>query len=150
VPSKKQRRRRQKERRHEYEYVYVDDEGREVDPAEVEIEREPKERTKQATAKSAAKPGANRATGKVSRASVREVPPPSWRRVLKRSAIFAPFMLIAISLLGQRLSWSARVLETIWLLLLFVPFSYVIDRMMYRRYLRQSGQPPPAGRQRRA
>src|SRR5262249_60278982 len=83
------------------------------------------------------------------KANVRQVPPPSWRRVAKRGVIFAPFMFLAIVLLGRGLSWPARILETLWLLVLFVPFSYLIDRLMYRRYLRQIGEEPPT-RQRRA
>lgn len=145
MPSKKQRRRRQKERRHEYEVVYVDSEGRELDPSEVETEA-PRERKKDA----AVSTRAGRSAGQRPSGAVRPVPPPSWRRVLKRAAIFSPFMLITISLLGSGLTWTARVLETLWLLALFVPFSYVVDRMMFRRYLRQTGQPPPAQRQRRA
>jgi hypothetical protein len=155
MPSRKQRRRRDKERRHEYEYVYVDDEGHEVDAAEVETDDEqpaPKPARANGAATKAkpktapAKKGSAKAAAK---ANVRPVSPPSWRRVAKRGAIFAPFMLLAITLLGRGLTWPARILETIWLLVLFVPFSYLIDRMMYRRYLRQIGQEPPA-RQRRA
>src|SRR4051812_24205379 len=125
MPSRKQRRRRAKERRHEYETVYVDDEGREVevDPAELERRREPRRETAQKTvARSGAKPQA--------RGTLRPVPAPSWRRVLRRAGIFAPFMLIAISLLGHKLSWAQRIEETIVLLILFVPFSYMLDRMM--------------------
>jgi hypothetical protein len=141
MPSKKQRRRRAKERRHEYEYVYVDDEGREVevDPAEAEAAA-PKEPKKAA---SPAKAGAKQTGAKPARGAVRPVPAPNWRRALKRGAIFAPFMFVAISLLGRKLTWQGRVIETLWLLILFVPFSYLIDRMMYRRYLRQTGQEPP-------
>ena len=163
MPSRKQRRRREKERRHEYEYVYVDDEGQEVDPEDVEAEEEEKPAktsrwsltaTKSATEakpqpKAKATP-AKKGSGKTpAKPNVRPVPPPSWQRVLKRGLIFAPFMLLAITLLGRGLSWPARILETVWLLVLFVPFSYLIDRMMYRRYLRQIGQEPPT-RQRRA
>jgi hypothetical protein len=148
MPSKKQRRRRQKERRHEYEYVYVDDEGQELDPSEVPEEEE---RPSTARPKAAAeKPSVRREGRKPARGAVRPVPPPSWKRVAKRGAIFAPFMLLAISLLGKGLSWPARIAETLWLLLLFVPFSYFVDRMMYRRYLKQTGQPLPPPRQRRA
>jgi len=159
MPSRKQRKRREKERRHDYEYVYVDDEGHEVDAAEVdEVEEEkPAKRTRVAatTATTQTKPKttpAKKGTTKgkaAAAANVRPVPPPSWRRVMKRGLIFAPFMLLAIALLGRGLSWPARILETLWLLVLFVPFSYMIDRMMYRRYLRQIGEDPPA-RQRRA
>ena len=157
MPSKKQRRRRQKDRRHEYEYVYVDDEGHELDPSEVdEVEEEKPAKPARGGAATAtkAKPkatGAKKtpAKGKAAAANIRPVPPPSWKRVGKRGLIFAPFMLLAIALLGRGLTWPARILETIWLLVLFVPFSYMIDRMMYRRYLRQIGEEPPA-RQRRA
>jgi hypothetical protein len=152
MPSRKQRRRRQKERRHEYEYVYVDEEGQELDPDEVEVEEEPRSTKREAratTAKSPAK-AARKPTAKGA-ANIRPVPPPSWKRVAKRGVIFAPFMLLAIALLGRGLTWPAKILETLWLLLLFVPFSYMIDRMMYRRYLRQIGQePPPTARQRRS
>jgi hypothetical protein len=154
MPSRKQRRRRQKERRHEYEYVYVDDEGHELDPDEVEIEEDEKPakpaRVSAAATKTRPKGTAKKGTAKAgAKANIRPVPAPSWKRVAKRGVIFAPFMLLAITLLGRNLTWPARILETLWLLVLFVPFSYMIDRMMYRRYLRQIGQEPPA-RQRRA
>jgi hypothetical protein len=152
MPTRKQRRRRQKDRRHEYEYVYVDDEGREVevDPAELEVatadepQKKPKPEQKASARRNGAKPKSSGATG------ARRVPPPSWPRVLKRGAIFAPFMLFATYLLGRGLTWEARFLQTLWLLILFIPFSYLIDRMMYRRYLRQTGESPPNPRQPRA
>jgi hypothetical protein len=138
MPSRKQRRRRAKERRHEYEYVYVDDEGREVEvePDELKAEREQK---KEPAAKKTPAAAGRKPQG---RAPARPVPPPSWKRVAKRAAIIAPFMLIGLTLLARKLSWQARILETVWLLILFVPFAYLIDRMMYRRYLRQTGQEP--------
>ena len=148
MPSKKQRRRRAKGLRHDYEYVYVDEEGQEVDPGEVEVERPAAraERSGGAT-KTAAKP--RQKAGAPS--SVRTVPPPSWQRVLKRSAIFAPFMFIGILLLSRgKLTTVGVLVQTLWLVLLFVPFSYMIDRMMYRRYVRQTDEPAPARRQRRA
>lgn len=147
MPSRKQRRRREKERRHEYEVVYVDDEGRELDPEQVKGEtraakdsrrREQESNGRQRPARQPARQGGSAAT-------LRAVPPPSWRRVLRRGAIFAPFMFLTLWLLGKgHLTSTAIVLETIWLLALFVPFSYAIDRMMYRRYLKQTGGAPPA------
>jgi hypothetical protein len=139
MPSKKQRRRRAKERRHEYEYVYVDDEGHEVeiDPAEA-----PAAASKDPKKAAPAKAGSKKVGAKPAGGSVRPVPAPNWRRVLKRGAIFAPFMFLAIYLLGRKLSLQAKVIETLWLMILFIPFSYLIDRMMYRRYLRQTGQEP--------
>ena len=151
MPSKKQRRRREKERRHEYEYVYVDDEGHELDPSEVAAEDEPSATpTKAKAAADKPTPAARRGGRRPATGAIRPVPPPSWKRVAKRGAIFAPFMLLTISLLGKGLTWPTRIAETVWLLLLFVPFSYFVDRMMYRRYLKQTGQPLPPPRQRRA
>jgi hypothetical protein len=128
VPSRKQRRRRQKERRHEYEYVYVDEQGEEVevDPSEVEKPAQSRERPK-------AKPEPARFRGG------REVPPPSWRRVGKRGLIFAPFMFITLLLLGGGDSYDLIVINTVVLLAFFLPFSYVLDSVMYRVYLRRAG-----------
>jgi Flp pilus assembly protein TadB len=135
MPSRKQRRRRAKERRHEYEIVYVDEEGHEVEAPPEEVERRAARDNGKPAAKPAPKGGAKKAT---KGGSVRAVPPPSWQRVAKRGAVFAPFMAVTLYLLGIR-SWTVLV-QTVWLLLLFIPFSYLVDRMMYRRYLRQTGQ----------
>jgi hypothetical protein len=131
MPSRKQRRRRQKERRHEYEYVYVDSDGREVevDPEQADAKPAARER-----ASSAGKRTNGRAGGSGSRpASTRKVDPPSWRRALKRSLIFAPFMFITLYFLDRRASVAVRVLVTAQMLIFFVPFTYLIDRVMYRR-----------------
>lgn len=135
MPSRKQRRRRAKERRHEYEIVYVDEEGREVEPPPEEVEQRPARDNGKPAAKAKPKAGAKKGT---KAGGARPVPPPSWQRVAKRAAIFAPFMAVTLYLLGGR-SWAVLV-QTVWLLLLFIPFSYLVDRMMYRRYLRQTGQ----------
>jgi hypothetical protein len=144
MPSRKQRRRRAKDRRHEYEFVYVDDEGHEVE-VEPEESEEPKASKAKAERKDGARKPASRNGAKTgaARTAARPVPPPSWRRVGKRSAIFAPFMLIAIYLLGgKKLNWAGRITETVFLLILFIPFSYLIDRMMYNRFVRQGGKEP--------
>ena len=139
MPSRKQRRRRQKERRHEYEYVYVDDEGQEVTAEDADVEAVPPARDK--TAKTGAR--TLPATGR------RPVPPPSWRRVLKRGLIFAPFMYLTLTFLGGDMPVETRVIQTAWLLVMFVPFSYLLDRAMYRRFARQSeGSSAPAARRR--
>jgi len=144
MPSRKQRRRREKERRHDYEVVYVDEEGRELDAEEVKVETQTaRESRKRETAADPGQRTARQPAKRGTAATLRPVAPPSWRRVLRRGAIFAPFMFVTLWLLGRgHLSSTAIVLETIWLLVLFVPFSYAIDRMMYRRYLKQGGAPP--------
>jgi hypothetical protein len=148
VPTRKQRRRRAKERRHEYEYVYVDESGEEVelDPAELEEEEEEegrrpstKPKAKQQKQQSAPFRGG------------REVQPPSWRRVGKRAVIFAPFMFLTLLLLDQDRSYDLIAINTVVLLAFFLPFSYVLDTLMYRVYVRRAGgqAKPRAGVSRR-
>lgn len=129
MATKKQRRRREKGRRHEYEYVWVDEEGREVevDPSEI------------ATAPSGARDG-KPARDKRGRA-VRKIDPPSWGRVGKRGLIFAPFMFVVVWILRPEGAPAASVVvQTIVLLGFFLPFSYLMDSLMYRTYLRRTGQ----------
>jgi hypothetical protein len=141
MPSRKQRRRRQKERRHEYEYVYVDERGQEL-PVE---EPEPA---------AAAKNGAGTARTRVRTetgartSAARKIDPPSWRRVAKRTLIFAPIMFLTIALIDRGLSLAGQVLVTLQMLVLFVPFSYLMDRLLYRRYVRQTSGTPAASRRR--
>jgi hypothetical protein len=133
MPSRKQRRRRQKERRHEYEYVYVDDEGNEVEVDSEEAGPAPARTTPTKTD--------GRARG--GRRPVRVIQPPSWRRVGKRALIFAPFMYIALSVIATDLGPFARAVQTVVLLAFFLPFSYVMDSVMYKSYLKRGGKPPP-------
>jgi hypothetical protein len=133
MPSKKQRRRRQKERRHEYEYVYVDSEGQEVEAVEAEV-GEPKP----------AKAAAPRPGGRGGGRPLRKVDPPNWRKVWRRAAVFAPVMFIVVYLLKPKsLSIYGVAYQTVILMAFFIPFSYLMDRVMYRTYLRRSGQEPP-------
>jgi hypothetical protein len=138
VPSRKQRRRRLKERRHDYEYVYVDEEGREVDVPEEE----------QPQAAQRAKTTSTRRGG-TTRAG-RRIEPPSWNRVGKRALFLAPVMFILINLMGKRLSVGERVFETLLLLLIFLPFSYFMDSLMYRSYVKRTGAAPPPARRGRS
>jgi hypothetical protein len=122
VPTRKQRRRRAKERRHEYEYVYVDEEGREV---EVEADE----------AKALERKDKRPASGRGGRV----IEPPSWSKVGKRALIFGPLMFITIRLLERGEPIAASLFRTIFLLLIFLPFSYVMDAVMYRTYQRRIG-----------
>jgi hypothetical protein len=134
VPSRKQRRRRLKERRHEYEYVYVDEEGREVEV--------PEEEKPQAAQRTKASAPARRGTTRAGR----RIEPPSWNRVGKRALFVAPVMFILINLMGKRLSVAERVFETALLLAIFLPFSYFMDSLMYRSYLKRTGAAPASRR----
>jgi hypothetical protein len=134
MASRKQRRRRQKERRHEYEYVYVDEQGEEVEVDPSELEAPAKER---AVASSKPKPKSKPQAAPFR--GGREVPPPSWRRVARRGLIFAPFMFLTLLLLDREQSYDLLAINTVVLLAFFLPFSYVLDTLMYRVYVKRAG-----------
>jgi hypothetical protein len=126
MPSRKQRRRRAKDRRHEYEYVYVDEQGQEVDvdPGQVENgQKKTKDRRPQPTARRG-----------------RQVEPASWTRVGRRALIFAPLMFLTIRLLEHKESITTSIVRTAFLLAIFLPFSYVMDTMLYRSHLRRTAR----------
>jgi hypothetical protein len=128
MATKKQRRRREKGRRHEYEYVYVDDEGQEV---EVD-EPEPKPKVEKAGSGQKPTPGAK---AKPAPAGERVVQPPTWERVGKRAAIFAPFILIFFYITKAKGdSTTVVLLRALPLIALLVPFMYMVDSFAYRSY----------------
>jgi Flp pilus assembly protein TadB len=137
MPTRKQRRRRQKELRHEYEIVYVDEEGREV---EVESEGAghggDRRNGKRETSPKAQK-------GRKGR-PVKEVSPPSWTRVVKRALLFGPLIFVAFSVINSSQPLLGRLGVTAVYTAFFVPFMYLMDRAMYRAYLRRSGQQLPS------
>jgi hypothetical protein len=143
VATRKQRRRREKEHRHEY--VWQDAEGNEVDPVEARARTNGADT--RSGAKAASSPRRNGADG--GRGGGRQVQPPSWGRTFKRALIFAPIFLATVMLLNRGLTFAGAVLNTAFLLAVFVPFSYLIDRVMYRtfqkRQERASG-PPATGK----
>jgi hypothetical protein len=137
MASKKQKRRRQKERRHDYEFVYVDDEGHEVDVDPAEVEQPGRQNARRNGAK-----GARKGDAKSSR-SVRKIDPPSWKRVTKRALFFGPLIFLAFSVLNSKQPVATRLLLAILYTGFFIPFMYLMDRAMYRTYLRRTGQAPP-------
>ena len=135
MPSKKQRRRRAKERRHEYEYVFVDDEGEEVEPPPAEAPDRGRSRAKSVSNSGKAP------RGKGTRA-IREAKPPSWKRSVRRAALFLPLFFIVFSLVNKHAAIETRLLSSLAYSALFVPLTYVMDRTAYRTYLRRSGREP--------
>jgi len=136
MPTRKQRRRRQKGLRHEYEYVYVDEEGREleVDPDEAD-DRSPRRNGKRDTKRPAQKSRQGR--------PVRPVAPPSWRRVGKRALLFGPLIFVAFSAINSGQPILGRLAVSAIYTAFFVPLMYLMDRAMYRSYLRRTGQQLP-------
>jgi hypothetical protein len=129
MPTRKQRRREQKLRRHEWEEVYVDAEGREIQPDEADLPERNGRRSEQRTKQKKAAAGQTRTRG---------VQPPSWRRVLKRGAIFAPLMFVTVHLIaGDELDIAGKLTQTAFLLIVFLPFSYLMDTVTYRMWQRR-------------
>lgn len=132
MATQKQRRRRAKEKRHEYDLVEIDGEGNETVLHASELRPDTGGKSA-ATAKPATKrSGGAKTSGRAGRGSPQ---PPSWRRVLKRGALFAPIFLATVLLLsGDRLTFAGAVVQTILLLAFFVPVSYLMDRLVWRSY----------------
>jgi hypothetical protein len=125
MPSRKVRRRREKLKRHEYEYVLEDEHGEEV-----VVERP--------TAEPARKDAKNGAAAAPRDRRGREVPKPTLQRVLKRTAIFAPLILVVVFLTsGKDASTAAKIYTAVMLLAFFIPFSYLVDVVMYRTLTRR-------------
>jgi hypothetical protein len=133
MPTRKQRRRRDKTFRHEYETVLIDSDGSEVPVSELRTRDEPKERER-AKGKSAAKPAT---TGRGRSRPLREVPPPSWQRSVRRGGLWGLAMLVVVLIFFKNTSLPVRVAWGVFYALAFIPLTYFVDRTAYRTYLRR-------------
>ena len=135
MPSRKQRRRQLKEKRHEYEFVYVDSEGNELEDLPEGFEEKPKERP---ASRNGSKPAAKKQP--LQRGSSRRTPPvPSWNRALKRGALLGVIVFALFSFTAKG-HWASVLPLALLYTVLFVPFTYMIDRFAYRRWeARQPG-----------
>jgi len=50
----------------------------------------------------------------------------------KRGLIFAPLMFLTVTFLSGDLTVIQRIVNTVFLLAFFLPFSYLMDTLMYR------------------
>jgi hypothetical protein len=138
VATQKQRRRRAKEKRHEYDLVEIDSEGNEtvLSPAELKAESASKPSGPRVASKKRA--GSSSSSTRLPRGTPQ---PPSWRRVAKRSALFAPIFLATVLLVsGDRLSFPGAVVNTLFLLAFFVPVSYYMDRFVWRSHQKRQNR----------
>jgi hypothetical protein len=133
MPSRKVRRRRAKLKRHEYEYVIETPEGEEVP-----VER-PTERDRGGDGK-----GRRERTPADRRG--REIPKPTFQRVLRRTAIFAPLLLVVVYITSPDLTIGQMVLNVALLLAFFIPFSYMVDVFVYRMLMRRHRRRDETGR----
>jgi len=131
MATQKQRKRRAKEKRHDYELVYVDEEGVERPVERDEAPRKPVGRGSKGTVSKAQK---SSSAGKGSARGGRTAQPPSWRKVVKRGAIFAPIFYATVLLLGGgKVSYVGAFVQSMLLLAVFIPFSYFMDRVVWRQ-----------------
>ena len=127
MPSRKQRRRREKLQRHEYEYVIENEEGEEI-----VVERHATEPEKD---------GKGRGPGAPRDRRGREIPKPSLQRVLRRTAIFGPLILVVVYVTsGKNATTASKIYTAVVLLAFFVPCSYLVDVFMYRVFQRRQGR----------
>ena len=127
MASRKQKRRRAKESRHEY--VWEDAEGNELDREETPPKKGAPEKRAQ------------------SGRGGREPQAPSYQRTLKRAAIFAPIMFVTVMLLSSDLSLAQQITQTAIIVAIFVPFSYLLDRVFWRSYQKRlARRQGPSGR----
>jgi hypothetical protein len=135
MPTKKQRRRALKERRHEYETVWVDSEGNELE--------EPPDDDLAAPEKREAKPKGKAAQQGRGGREVRVPPPPSWQRAAKRSIILGAVIFVLFYILGGKNGshsiGTALAIAGLYTLL-FIPFTYAIDRFAHNRWARRAEQ----------
>jgi hypothetical protein len=131
MPSRKQRRRRQKLKRHEYEYVVETDEG------EVPLERLSDLDERHGPEQK--RDGARRAEAELVDRRGQPIQKPSLRRVLRRALIFAPFLALFVYFIDERVREEpiAVVMNTVFLLALFIPFSFLVDMFVYRMLVRR-------------
>ena len=129
MTTRKQRKKRAKEQRHDY--VWEDSEGNVVDHPEVD------ENGDSGKQKEKEKPASQGLFG----GGGRKVQPPSWQRSTKRGLIFGPiFFLIVLLLSGGNLSITGALLNAILLLAVFIPFSYVLDKLVYRQFQKRQAK----------
>jgi hypothetical protein len=142
MPTRKQRRRALKERRHEYETVWVDGEGNELEePPEDAAVPEQRDRSKTDGARAKSKPKA-RAQQRGSR-PVRVPPEPSWRRAVKRGGIFGVVVFAVFAILGSKNghhSYGTAFIFGAAYTVIFIPFTFYIDRFSYNRWQRRAEQ----------
>jgi hypothetical protein len=140
MPTRKQRRRALKERRHEYETVWVDSEGNELEdpPEDAAAAPEKSDRTRRDGAKPKAKTTQQRGGRQV-----RVPQPPSWRRAVKRGGLFGVVIFAVFAILGSKNgqhNYAAAILFGVIYTVIFIPFTFMLDRFAYNRWQRRAEQ----------
>jgi hypothetical protein len=134
MATRKQRARRAKTFRHEYALVDTDEEGNEVELKASEL-RAKKQGGSTAKGKPGAKPAAARRPAK-------EPPAPSWERALKRGALWGVPMVAVMYFFLKNDPVQTRILIGLLYAVMFVPLTYWLDGIVYRKWERRNGAGP--------
>lgn len=142
MPSRKQKRREAKNKRHEYEFVYLDSEGNELEEPPEELVAPAKAKassngSKAAASKQPAKPASGR----------REPQAPSWERAGKRALILGAVVFALFTFTNKKAGYTGALPLAALYTLLFIPFTYMVDRFAYNRYKARQERGPSAPRQ---
>jgi hypothetical protein len=132
MPTRKQKRRDAKSKRHEYEFVYVDDEGNEVETPD-----EPAEPRRNGSKPAAAKKAQTRG----GRGSRRTPQPPSWKRAGRRAIILGAVVFALFGVLAKGHNYAGAAVAAVIYTVLFVPFTFMLDRFAYNRWRQRNEQP---------
>src|SRR3954447_26774619 len=127
MPTRQQRGRRDKDFRHDVRVFEVDEEGNEIPIAELRAREEK-------PAKAKADPKQRRAQQSARARGMREVPPPSWPRALKRGGLMGGAMLLVFLFVLKNGPLVQRVAIGVVYAVAFIPLTYIIDRTAYRSY----------------
>jgi len=141
MPTRKQKRRDLKAKRHEYEFVYVDDDGNEVEA--------PPEESVSTKSRADAKPAAKKSSAPARSSRVRTPQPPSWQRAGRRAVILGAVVFVLFTFTARKghNAYLTALVPAVIYTVLFIPFTYAIDRFAYRRYqAREQGGGTPKKR----
>lgn len=139
MPSRKQKRREAKSKRHEYEFVYLDSEGNELDEPPDELVASSRAKASSNGSRAApAKQPAQQARGR------REPQPPSWQRAAKRALVLGAVVFALFALTNKKAGYTGALPLALIYTVLFVPFTYYVDRFAYNRYQARKEHGPSA------
>lgn len=140
MATRKQRARRAKTFRHNYALVDTDEEGNEIELKASELRA-----AKQDATKGKAKPGAKRSPA---RGATKDPQPPSWERALRRGALWAVPMVAVMFFFLKNNPIQTRILIGLVYAVMFVPLTYWLDGIVYRKWERRQGSPTRPGKSR--
>jgi hypothetical protein len=140
MATRKQRRRREKTFRHEYGFVVDDEEGNEVEVegAELRAKKDPAVKAKSSSGGKGSSSGKSGGKSTGGRRVVRDPEPPTWNRAARRGLLWGAVTIALSIVLLKGVSVPIRVAIGVVYAALFVPITYWMDGIVYKRFLKRS------------